>query len=68
MTKYMIFVQDEYEPDKEVPLKKIKREKEAIAFVGDVTNLKKYGCMSLVKETDDGRYKYNEENGEWMLA
>ena len=59
MTKYMIFSQDEYEP-----VKKIKHEKEAIAFTKDIANLKKYGCMTVVKETDDGKFQYNE--GEWI--
>ena len=64
MTKYMIFAQDEYEPDKKVALKKIKHEKEAVAFAEDITNLKKYGCMTVVKETNDGKFQYSE--GEWI--
>ena len=45
-------------------MKKIKHEKEAIAFTKDIANLKKYGCMTVVKETDDGKFQYNE--GEWI--
>ena len=61
MTRYIIFT----EYDKK-PLKKIKHEYEAFNFVEDIRNLQRYGCMTIVKETDtDGVYVWNRENSAW---
>lgn len=70
MTKYIVYVEDEERPvingTAFKKLKKFTREYEAITFTGDMRNLAKYGCMRLVKTTDeDGDYVWNPENNVW---
>ncbi len=50
------------------PVKKLKREYEAINFINDVRNLAKYGCMTLVKESDDSAYIWDSQNNVWKSA
>ena len=59
MTKYIVSTEDCKQ------LKKIKRENDAISFVTDVKNLAQYGSMSLTKITDDGKFIYVNDTGEW---
>ena len=68
MNKYMIFVEDEYEPGVQRQLKKVKREREAVDFISDPRNLKMFGCMQAVCESDKGRQVYNPDTGEWELT
>ena len=35
------------------PVKKLKREYEAINFVSDMRNLARYGCLTLVRSSDE---------------
>lgn len=66
MTKYIVYTADENNPDRAKQIKKIKHEKEAILFINDFGNLADYGCMTLVKVTDDGEYLYDNDHGEWI--
>lgn len=45
MIKYEVYADGENRP-----IKKLKREYDAINFVNDVRNLARYGCLTLVKE------------------
>lgn len=65
MTKYIVYVSDENNRAKQ--LKKIKHEREAVSFINDFGNLADYGCMTLVKVTDDGEYLYDNDSGTWIL-
>ena len=49
MTRYEIYADGDNRP-----VKKAKRENDAIAFVTDIRNLSRYGCLTLIKELDDG--------------
>lgn len=61
MTKYFVYADGEKKP-----IKKFKRENEAILFASDYKNLANYGCMSIVMETDsDGKYVWDHEAGSW---
>lgn len=61
MTKYFVYADGEKKP-----IKKCKRENEAIMFASDYKNLANYGCMSVVMETDsDGKYVWDHEAGSW---
>lgn len=67
MTKYIVYAEDENNPGKRAKVCKIKREYEALDFIGDVKNLSKYGCMTLIMETDDdGRYVWDNEGSAWI--
>lgn len=69
MTKYIIYAEDENNPGKQTQIKKMKREYEAINFVGDFRNLQRYGCMSVLRITDDGaRYRWDNEASVWETA
>ena len=62
MTKYLIYVENEKKP-----LKKFKREYEAIDFASDFRNLADYGCMQVVMETDsDGCYVWDTQDAVWL--
>ena len=64
MTKYLIYAEDEKKP-----VRKMKRDYEAIDFSEDVRNLQRYGCMSVVKVVaDGGRYVWNSETSVWEKA
>ena len=70
MTKYIVYAIDEDKPVIDgaayKPVKKFKREYDALGFIGDVKNLSRYGCMILAKDTDeDGSYTWNEETHIW---
>lgn len=71
MTKYIVYAVDDENPvvngnTSYKPIKKFKREYDAMIFVDDVRNLAKYGCMMMVKETDsDGSYTWNPETCLW---
>ena len=58
MTKYIVYAIDEDHPvidgESYRPVKKFKRENEAMMFLEDVKNLSRYGCMIIIKETGDG--------------
>lgn len=70
MTKYIVYAEDEDRPVIDgaayKKLKKFNREYEALAFAGDVRNLARYGCMRLIKTTDeDGDYIWNADEDVW---
>ena len=47
MTKYVIYADGDNRP-----VKKLKRENEAINFITDMRNLAAYGYLTLVRESD----------------
>ena len=48
------------------PIRKTKHENDAMLFVSDFKNLQKYGCMSIIREDDDGhRLQWNAEDKAW---
>ena len=66
MTKYIVYAEDDNNPGKQIQIRKMKREYEAIDFVGDIRNLQRYGCMSIIQVTDDGeKYAWNNETSVW---
>lgn len=66
MTKYIVYAEDENSPGKLIQVKKMKREYEALNFVGDIRNLQKYGCMSMIMIDDDGKkHSWNNETSVW---
>lgn len=61
MTKYLI-----YADGVDKPIRKLKRENEAISFASDFRNLADYGVMTVVRDTDaDGRYVWDHGAGSW---
>ena len=67
MTKYIIYADDIDHPGEQIQVKKLKREYEAIDFIGDAKNLSRYGCMTLVMDAgDDGRFEWNPGLGSWL--
>ncbi len=69
MTKYIIYAEDDNHPGKQAQIRKTKREYEAIDFIGDVRNLQRYGCMSVVKTTDEGdKFTWNADTSVWEAA
>lgn len=61
MTKYEIYADGDNRP-----VKKLKREYDALNFISDVRNLARYGCMTLVRESDDGETMvWDEMNSVW---
>lgn len=61
MTKYLIYADGEKKP-----IRKFKRENEAIMFASDFKNLADYGCMSVVMDTDsNGKFVWDHEAGCW---
>ena len=74
MTKYIVYAIDEEHPvldgtNAYKQVKKFKREYDAFGFIDDVKNLSKYGCMVVVKTTDeDGAYTWNADVKAWEKA
>ena len=70
MTKYIIYADDEERPGKQNVVKKIKsNEYEALGFINDMKNLSRYGCLTLVKKTDeDGEFTWDAQNSVWLKA
>lgn len=71
MTKYIVYAFDEEHTsssgeNKYKVVKKFKKDYEAFYFVEDIKNLYRYGCMTVIKETDDGlRYVWNSDTTVW---
>lgn len=62
VTKYLIYA------DGAKPIRKMKRENEAIAFASDFRNLSEYGCMTVVMVTDNSvKYVWDHEAGSWEV-
>ena len=68
MTKYIVYAEDEERPGKQNVVKKIKsNEYEALSFVNDLKNLSRYGCLTLVKKTDDeGDFTWDNQGNAWV--
>ena len=49
MTKYFI-----YGEGNKKPIRKTKHENDAFLFASDFKNLQQYGCMTIIREDDDG--------------
>lgn len=63
MTKYAVYTDGDNRP-----VKKFKRENEAIDYVNDVRNLSRFGYLTLVKETDTGEaYAWDNLAGGWRV-
>ena len=65
MVRYVIYADDDNHPGKQIVVKKTKHEYDAINFVNDVKNLSRYGCMTLVRQGDEGSYTWSNENDTW---
>ena len=64
MTKYYI-----YGEGSKKPIRKTKHENDAFIFVSDFKNLQQHGCMTIVREDDDGsRQVWNSETKAWELT
>ncbi len=68
MTKYIIYAEDDERPGKQNVVKKIKNnEYEALSFISDVKNLCRYGCLTVVKKTDeDGDFTWDQQMETWV--
>lgn len=63
MTKYLI-----YGEGNKKPIRKTKHENDAFLFVSDFRNLQQYGCMSIVREDDEGNKNiWDNEMKSWTL-
>ena len=63
MTRYLI-----YGESSKKPIRKTKHENDAILFIGDFKNLQQYGCMTVVREDDEGnRQIWDAESKAWMM-
>ena len=60
MTKYIVYAELQ-----EKPIRKFKREYDAVDFVTDFRNLADYGCMTLIMESDSGKYIWDRDLGDW---
>lgn len=61
MIKYYI-----YGENNKKPIRKTKHENDAFLFITDFKNLQQYGCMTIVREDDDGiRQTWNSETMAW---
>jgi hypothetical protein len=63
MTKYLI-----YDENNKKPIRKTKHENDAFLFVSDFKNLQQYGCMTVVREDDDGsRCAWDADSKAWIM-
>ena len=61
MIKYYI-----YGENTKKPIRKTKHENDAMLFATDFKNLQQYGCMTIVRECEDGsRQTWNSETKSW---
>lgn len=61
MEKYLI-----YGEGNKKPIRKTKHENDAFMFMMDIKNLQQHGCMTLVREDDNGdRQVWNEDIKAW---
>ena len=61
MTKYEVYAEGDNRP-----IKKTRREYEAIGFACDLRNLARYGCLTLIREADDGSVSvWDNLDGTW---
>ena len=65
MTKYIIYADDADQPGGQIVVKKVKHEADALGFADDVRNLSKYGCMTIIKADDDGRFVWRPDTASW---
>lgn len=67
MVKYIIYAEDDDNPGSQIVVKKIKNsEFEALGFISDMKNLSIYGCMTVVKQTDDkGEFVWIPQDLRW---
>lgn len=62
MTKYWIYGENDKKP-----IRKTKHESDAMLFVTDFKNLQQYGCMTIVREDEDGsRMMWDSEMHAWI--
>lgn len=61
MTKYFI-----YGEGNKKPIRKTKHENDAFLFISDFKNLQQFGCMTLIRENDDGsKQTWNTDLSAW---
>ena len=61
MVKYIL-----YGEGNKKPIRKTKHENDAFLFASDFKNLQQYGCMTIVREDEDGnRQTWNDELKAW---
>lgn len=61
MTKYLIFGENDKKP-----IRKTKHENDAFLFISDFKNLQQYGCMTIIREDDDGMQQvWNADMKAW---
>lgn len=61
MTKYLI-----YGEGNKKPIRKTKHENDAFLFISDFKNLQQFGCMTLIRENDDGsKQTWNTDLSAW---
>lgn len=63
MIKYYI-----YGEGNKKPIRKTKHENDAMLFVSDFKNLQQYGCMTVVREDEEGnRQLWDNESKAWIM-
>lgn len=61
MTRYLIYGESDRKP-----IRKTKHENDALLFASDFRNLQRHGCMTVIREDDDGnRQRWNSEISAW---
>lgn len=62
MTKYLI-----YGETSRNPIRRTKHENDAMIFASDFKNLQRYGCMTVIQESDDGRsFRWDADTKAWI--
>ena len=63
MIKYYI-----YGEGNKKPIRKTKHENDAMLFVSDFKNLQQYGCMTVVREDEEGnRQLWDSDSKAWIM-
>lgn len=61
MTRYLIYGESDRKP-----IRKTKHKNDALLFASDFRNLQRHGCMTVIREDDDGnRQRWNSEISAW---
>lgn len=61
MIKYFI-----YGEGTKKPIRKTKHENDALVFASDIKNLQQHGCMTIIREDDDGnKSQWNPDTHVW---
>lgn len=74
--KYLVLVENGFDHEDNIPTYKVikimkgeRNEQNAISFVSDERNIRRYGYMTLQRVDEDGNASaWNDEDGEWVAV